>query len=491
MDAPVEELERLDAKGLRNKLLEAERKYYDNLHLLQDKLDKLNSVQTLNKFLASGSDYNEAVNKLVEISVSDMGVEKALFLEPDENGYKITSLKGYSRRKESELKKVFINSESPQLSLVTKEQKGILFEKPEGDFCEVLDLCQMIILPVCTEAGNLFGVYIVGFSEKKMSFFRKFQEKDIGFFNMIGSQVSSTLQSLALRNTFKKFVPRQFLDRLSSEGVENIKLGHADTGIVSILFSDIRSFTTLSEMIQPQELLNFLNSYFERMNAPIHDNNGFIDKFIGDAIMALFADNDPSEGAKSALLAAIEMMRALKLYNQDRRKVGYAPISIGIGIHSGDVIIGTVGSTDRMDSTVLGNTVNLASRIEALTKFYNTQIIISSQTYRYIEKDPTFLCRELDFLKVKGKVQPEIVYEVFNGNPEDIFNLKRDINGPYHEGLVHFHNRSWKKALELFGKCLHIYPDDGVSQAYFDRCQKFLVSPPPLEWDGILEMTHK
>ena len=296
-----------------------------------------------------------------------------------------------------------------------------------------------------------------------------------------------------LNASFERFVPKQFLNRIAKDGIEKIHLGNAESDFITILFSDIRSFTNLSENMSPQNVLNFLNAYFKRMNKPIHKNNGFVDKFIGDAIMALF---DCPEGtdhtdANDAVKAAVGMQVALREYNKHRRNTGYIPISIGIGIHSGPVVIGTVGSEDRMDSTVLGDTVNMTSRLEGLTKHYNSQIVISSETYQFLEKDSAFLCKELDFVSVKGKDKPEIIYDVFNSNPEDIRDLKQQTLPSYNEGLLNYHSRNWEEALKLFNKCLKVYPGDTVSKIYVERCTQFKNDPPPLGWDGVSRLKQK
>ena len=183
------------------------------------------------------------------------------------------------------------------------------------------------------------------------------------------SQVSAAEQARMVSQTFQKFVPKQFVDHFTKDGLETLQLGRADEDNVAILFIDIRGFTGLSENMNPQELMNFLNSYFLRMNEPIHKNLGFIDKFIGDAIMALFDHPNGTNQQKAidSLQAAIDLRTAIELYNQHRQNSNYPPISVGIGIHFGPVIFGTVGSEDRMDTTVIGDSVNIASRIEALT----------------------------------------------------------------------------------------------------------------------------
>lgn len=295
-------------------------------------------------------------------------------------------------------------------------------------------------------------------------------------------------------NVFEKFVPRQFLTRIATEGIENIELGKAQADVITVLFSDIRDFTELSESMEnPQDLLNFLNSYLTRMNPAIHLNGGFVDKFIGDAIMALFDQPhfEDTDEAHSAVRAAIGMQETLKVYNGHRKNSGYAPIATGIGIHTGQVIFGTIGSHERMESTVLGDVVNLASRLEGLTKIYNSRIIISSETWRLLEDDGTILSRELDFVRVKGAKKAISIFEIFNSDPEPIRDLKLKILGPFHEGEVNYYNQNWKDALKLFKSCLDIFPEDNVSQMYYERCQKLIDSPPGENWDSSFSLTHK
>jgi len=372
------ELQQLDADALRKRLVDAERKYYANLHELQEQLTRLNAVQALSKLLIGYGDPADALDKLVELSVRDFGVEKAAILQPRESGYRVAALRGYSRRRVRELGDSVLGSEEQRITQVREGGRSQLFDSLGGDLADVLDLSQMIVCPLRSDDGDFYGLYIVGFSAGKIALYRPFSGADLDFFDMVGSQVSALLQNIGLRDTFKKFVPRQFLDRLATKGLGNIALGEADSGVVTILFADIRSFTTLSETLSPQELLNFLNTYFERMNAPIHANGGFIDKFIGDAIMGLFIDEDPSIGARNAVRSSLDMLASLHSLNEQRKRTGDAPISIGLGIHTGETVIGTVGSDDRMDSTVLGDAVNLASRIESLTKQFGAQILISS-----------------------------------------------------------------------------------------------------------------
>ncbi len=294
-----------------------------------------------------------------------------------------------------------------------------------------------------------------------------------------------------LKTTFEHFVPRQFLTRIAKEGVENIELGKAESEVITILFSDIRSFTTLSETIQPQKLLNLLNTYFQYMNDVIHFHQGFIDKFVGDSIMALFdsrEEGNHSLHAQNAVRTAIQMIEVLKVYNEQQVKVGNLPISIGIGIHTGSVIIGTVGSQDRMDSTVLGDSVNLASRLEALTKSYGANIIISEKTLRLLEYPQFFQVRVLDWARVRGKKQPLRFFEVFNADPPEIQAKKQQTKELIFQGLTFRMQQLWEAAISCFQKALEIYPEDKASQFHLKQCQQLKEVELPEDWDGALDL---
>lgn len=291
---------------------------------------------------------------------------------------------------------------------------------------------------------------------------------------------------------FQKFVPKQFLTRIAKEGIDRIVVGKANVETVTILFCDIRGFTSISEKLTPQGLMDFLNEYLEAMNLPIHDNHGFIDKFVGDAIMALFdrRDGDRLQQSEDAVNAAIGMLRAVQAFNRLRVANDQPSIEIGIGIHTGVVIIGTVGSKDRMDSTVLGDSVNLASRIEGLTKHYGVSLLISANTLHQL---PTgrFDHRQVDLVKVKGKDVAETVYEVFNTDSEEVREAKRATLPAFNQALQRYHAKDWPSALSGFTECLDRFPFDRLADMYVGRCQQHIEEPPPESSDTIFIMKDK
>ena len=206
--------------------------------------------------------------------------------------------------------------------------------------------------------------------------------------------------------SIERFVPQAFLSIVGKPSVADVELGDNKRRTMSILFSDIRGFTTLSEQMSPDETFAFINTYLERMGPVIRDHHGFIDKYIGDAIMALFANAD------DALRAGLAMLAALEGFNAERRATGLPPIEIGIGINTGSLMLGTIGEKHRMDGTVISDAVNLAARIEGLTKDYAAPMLISEFTYRELANPEASAIRPVDVVVVKGKTRPVAIYAV-------------------------------------------------------------------------------
>lgn len=237
---------------------------------------------------------------------------------------------------------------------------------------------------------------------------------EIGALAISVNEMSSALQISFSKlqktlDSFEKFVPDKFVSVIAPEGIENIDVGIASTRKMTILFCDIRGYTSMSEAMAPMEIFLFLNDYLAYMGKAIDEAGGFIDKYIGDAIMALFDD----EATDSALKAAILMQQALDKFNYERAQKGLPMITVGIGIHRGTVVMGTVGFTSRMDSTVIGDAVNVASRIEGLTKQYNCVVLVTESVVKSLSHPELFSLKLVDeSVKVKGKDAPIAIYEL-------------------------------------------------------------------------------
>ncbi|WP_371193568.1 adenylate/guanylate cyclase domain-containing protein [Glaciecola sp. SC05] len=294
-------------------------------------------------------------------------------------------------------------------------------------------------------------------------------------------------EAMQLHQTFQKFVPRQFVEHFAKSGTHSLELGRADEDKVTVLFCDLRGFTSLSEQMLPQELMHFLNSYFLRMNAPIHHNNGFIDKFIGDAIMALFdsPQGEDHDKAADAVNAALEIQTALRLYNSHRANSHYPAVRNGIGIHFGPVVLGTIGSDDRMDTTVIGDTVNVAQRIESLCPYFNADILASESTLLLAGKKVDVVYRLLDNIRFKGKSVSVPVVEVLSHLSEEIKAQKLLAANAILEGIKLRENGAFEDALKHFESCKVSFTDDLAIDHHISFCQRALDDK---HWDGHVQL---
>jgi len=271
----------------------------------------------------------------------------------------------------------------------------------------------------------------------------------------------------------ERFVPREFLKLLNKKNLINVQLGEYVQQEMTILFSDIRDFTTFSEKMTPEDNFKFINSYLGQMEAIISQHKGFIDKYIGDGIMALFLNAD------DAVKAAIAMSKQLTLYNQTRGRPGRPIIKIGIGINTGSLMLGTIGSQNRMDTTVISDAVNLASRIEDLTKIYGATLLISEPTCHKLADPSQYQVRVIDTTKVKGKAIEVTIYEVFDADPPESITLKNQTLPTFKEGFVLYHCEHFNDARPFFEQVLQVNSNDKTAQIYLERCDKILSMTMP------------
>jgi adenylate cyclase len=275
-----------------------------------------------------------------------------------------------------------------------------------------------------------------------------------------------TRELFHLNEAFSRFVPRQFLQSLAHKNISEIQLGESIEKKMSVLFADIRGFTTRSEQMTPEDTFKFINAYLRRMEPAIIENQGFIDKYIGDEIMALFAGS-----ADDAVSAGITMLKRLAEYNLTRQRPERLPIEIGIGINTGNLMLGTVGGQSRIDTTVLGDTVNLGSRLQQLTKVYNVPLLISHYTLAEMIEPMKYALRLIDQVQVKGKAQKVSVFEVFEADPPAEKQAKLETKPIFETALISYYRGDVETANALLKQCLKINPLDQVVQVYLARCK--------------------
>ena len=300
-------------------------------------------------------------------------------------------------------------------------------------------------------------------------------------YNEMTHRLGQYIQNMSnMTEAYSHFVPKQFLEFLGKESFVDIRLGDQVEKEMTVLFSDIRSFTEISEQMTPKENFDFINYYLGYMEPVIRNNNGFIDKYIGDSIMALF-----SESVEDAINASIEMRIKLSQFNQVMDQFDKPSINSGIGIHTGSLMLGVVGGEGRMDGTVISDAVNLAARLEGLTKVYGSSIIISQDTLIKLNDPGQYNYRFLDIVKVKGKKEAVYIFEIIDGDPEDVRILKLETKALFAEGINHYKTRRFAEANKCFKQVSKVNPGDRAALEYVKRCSRFIDQGVPENWDGI------
>lgn len=283
-----------------------------------------------------------------------------------------------------------------------------------------------------------------------------------------------------------KFVPYEFIQALGHDLITDVKLGDQVEKIVTVLFSDIRDYTTLSERMTPEENFSFICSFNEYMGPIIRQNKGFINQYLGDAIMAIFPGN-----AGDALTAAVQMQIAVQDFNTQRELTNQPSIYIGIGIHTGPLIMGITGDHARLDATTISDTVNTASRIESLTKYYNAGIIISDVTLQQVSDPDTFHLRHLGSVQLKGKYASISLHECFSGDTKFELQQKLQTLPCFRTGISNYLNSSFDNAISAFQEVLDANPNDLTTKFFLNNATRYLKNGVPSNWMGVEQMHSK
>jgi len=290
-----------------------------------------------------------------------------------------------------------------------------------------------------------------------------------------------------MKTTMSRYMDPGIADQLLASGADALGGQSAE---VTVLFADIRSFTTISEQLGPQGTVGLLNDYFTLMVECIQREGGMLDKFIGDALMAGFGvPVAHTDDVDRAVRAAIAMMGELWQWNELRLTEGRSPVDIGIGLNTDTIVSGNIGSRKRMDYTMIGDGVNLASRLESACKQYGAHILVSEFTWKKLRG--TYRARELDTIIVKGKTQPVAIYEVLDYHSEQSYPQLSEALGCWRDGLKKYRQREFAAANELFARVLAINPADAAARLYVERCALLLNAPPPEDWTGVWVMDSK
>lgn len=293
-----------------------------------------------------------------------------------------------------------------------------------------------------------------------------------------------------LRRTLERYVAKDVVRELLDNPQTYLNSLVGVRKPVTILFSDIRGFTTLTEGANAALLVKQLNEYFQEMVGSVVKNRGRLDKFIGDAVMAdwgSFVSGGLKIDAERAVMTALQMREGLKKLNLAWQASGLQPLAFGIGINHGDVIVGNLGSEEKMEVSVIGDAVNLASRLESLTKQYHLDLLLGESVASFVRE--RFTLRSVDFVRVQGKTKPVEVFSI----PPEAHDQKVELPwlNHYEQGVALYRKEDFPGAIREFEKTLQLEPDEALTQLYIERCQKLIASPPPAGWSGVFETTKK
>lgn len=333
----------------------------------------------------------------------------------------------------------------------------------------------------------LYGLTFFGFLYYLRRTELKKQEQKLQFEKAQRAKEKATNEQLRKINTAtQKFVPNAFLRSLGKENITDVVLGdHAEQN-VTVSFTDIRNYTTLSEQMTPEENFRFVSAFNSRMSPAIHRHEGFINQYLGDAIMAIFP-KQPTD----ALVAAIEMQHLLTDYNQSRQIKGKSLLRIGVGLHSGSLVMGIIGDEQRMDAATISDTVNVAARIESLTKHFGVHILLSEDTFQQLEQPNNFNCRYLGQVQVKGKQQAIGIYECFDGDSETQQALKQQTVSAFEKGLQHYFNQEFQAAIPILESVVASNPMDKSAQLFLKKATHYRTHKVAKEWTGVERMEWK
>ncbi|TGK22566.1 adenylate/guanylate cyclase domain-containing protein [Leptospira kmetyi] len=417
----------LEIEAFKKQFIENQKGIEELNQKLNRKTREVEIIQSISTEILNTLDLDLIFERIMKVMDEVFGFKHAMILMGEENSelLKVVASRGYEQsgigatvefgkgvigvvaKKRKIMRMVGI---STQMRYAEQIGQSMGMEEKKIKLPGLKDAKSQIAIPLLVKE-KLLGVFAVESEE-----INAFKLLDEMILSIVGNQIAVAIENAAAYHTqqqlseaYSRFVPKEFLSILSKKSILETQLADQTEGLMTVMFSDIRGFTTLSEKMTPNENFRFINDYLGMIAPLIKEHSGFIDKFIGDAIMAIF----PSR-AEDAVEASLAMMRALKKFNRMREEQGQDPIDIGIGIHTGHLMLGIIGHENRMEGTVIGDSVNLASRIEGLTKQYQCSIIASEVTIASLKNPETFSHFFLDEVTVKGKSQAVKVYKIEN-----------------------------------------------------------------------------
>lgn len=462
----------------------------------KEKLDMM-SLFKASQALTGLLTMEELKKNIIQIVMEGAGATRVALLVPGNEGWVVEIIGDIHKEAQSE---PFILKEQPDalpvamINYVTRKKESLLIHDVSEDkifnrdeYFENAKPQSIWVLPLITN-NDLKGILYL----ENDLVAGAFTEDRIKLLQLLSYQLGISIENVRLyenlvttNSMYQKFVPLSFLHTLGHDSILNVKLGDQIQREMTIMFTDIRSYTTISEMLSPEENFRFINDYLSYAAPCIESNGGFINQFTGDGIMGLFSN------AEQALQASLSMQNEVGKYNKQRRDAGLQPIKIGIGLHTGVIMLGVIGDEDRHDTGVISNEVTTAARIEGLTKMFDSTILLSESTLHKISNYANYDFRHLGSVQVKGKTAVVKVFECFNGEPQETISLKKETMEEFTAGLNSYQARDFIVAASHLKKVLNANPGDVTAERYFRHAAELMVKGVGPDWSGVEIMTEK
>jgi len=484
--------EKLEAESARHSVVQS------NLSATKDQLDReLMRFRAIQAYISSALDtptISEFFTLTLETIIEAFEFEVALVLRTTNEPETLVIAAEFGFDDPPGLLPFSIDWIDPQTACIVDATAPLLQNWAE------LDLAQAIACPMNDKSGALSGVILAGVTKDNADLFEPISDEHSSAYTVIVRQASAVLinrelneevkshnaRLLDLTRSYSRFVPFQFLELLGRENIEQIGPGDAASLEMNVLFADIRGFTTLSEQLGPQSAFAVLNEFLATIEPPIENENGFVNQYQGDAIMALFPGD-----ADSALRCAIAMVKETDALNVRRKSRGEAELRFGIGVTSGPLMLGAIGGGSRLESNVVGDTANLSARTESLTKLFGAQVLFTDRTKAHLKQPEQFTFRELDRVVVVGRESATTIYELIDADSLSLQQQKQQIQAQFESGVVSYRAGEFASACKRFEACSLLAPDDQAAKLYLTRCRELHASPPGEDWQGLTVIGRK
>ena len=461
----------------------------------------LTSVLKASQALGSEIVLDNLLTQMMRIVIENAGADKG-FLLLNQSGEWVIEATGTIREEKVTIQKLpiedaqhksrlpktiinYVNHTRKNLVLGDAAQVGaftqdpyILVHKPKSILCTPL-----------LNQGKLVGIVYL----ENNLIAEAFTPERSEVLNLLSSQAAIAIENarsfrrqVELKDSYSRFVPAEYLQFLQKESITQVNLGDHVSKEMAVMFSDIRSFTAISENMTPQENFDFVNDYLKEVSPKIRDNSGFIVKYLGDGMMAVFPN-----GADNALAAGIAKLQQVETYNRQRRENNQAPIKVGVGIHVGHMMVGMVGEAARMQGDAFSDNVNLTARLESLTKFYGISLVISETTKERLTNPQQYQMRFLDKVILKGKKNPIAIFEVLDGNNQEDISAKIATQPDFEKGLECYRLGAVAEAEGYFKQVLSKNPNDSVAKLYLERVEQLRKEGVPEDWNGVWSLKRK